>query len=266
MRNIFHKYSCIFEDIVIDLLNNTFLRNGLSLDYADLDSSITLLNENKKSIIRWGDGEAFILLKRDLYFHEYSPQLKTRLLEIIRNYNDGSPYYLCLPAEFLTCSVVSLRSKKRGPVSFYQMHKGTRYVFKRYFNKESVYLSHFVFKGDTQNHFNRLLKIISKFKALIVVKEYPSIVNEFMNKFIGDVDYEIVKIPGKNAFRLYDKILHEIMEKVNRLNCLPEDILILISAGPCAKVLTFDLSNNGYIAYDIGKFIECWLDNVNIRN
>lgn len=265
MKLLIDKYSKIVEDILIDFLNHTALRNGVSVKCADVENSIRMLNENDKSIIRWGDGEAFLVLKRDVYWHEYTPELRKRLIEIIRNYTPDSPYYLCLPDEFVSCDIESLKAKRRGPFDFYQMHKGTRYVFARYFPKKCEYLSHFIFKGDRQAHFDSLVELISKFKAYVVVKENLELVDNFFKTFIGDVDYKFIQIPEKSAFREYDRILEETKKAIDTLDYETEEILILVSAGACAKVLTYDLSQEGFVTYDVGKLFECWTDNADSR-
>jgi glycosyltransferase family protein len=51
--------------------------------------------------------------------------------------------------------------------------------------------------------------------------------------------------PPKNSFRVYDKILDTVLK-------FDKNILILISLGPTATVLAYDLSSYGYQAVDIG--------------
>ena len=64
--------------------------------------------------------------------------------------------------------------------------------------------------------------------------------------------------PSKNAFKLYDKILNSVL-KVNKKD------LILISLGPTATVLAYDLTKYGYQAIDFGHAdiqYEMYLRNV----
>lgn len=265
MKSLVDKYLKIAEDITIDGLNHTILRNGIGFKYHELNSSLAILEKKNKSIIRWGDGESFILLRRDIYWHEYSPELRKRMIEILENYSASSPYYLCLPGEFLSCDIASLKAKKRGPVDFYQMHKGSRYIFYRFFNKKCDYLTHFLFKGQTQDHFQRLIKQISGFKTLIVVKEDENLVDSFVQTNLGSMSYSFIKIPGKSAFREYERIHYDISKRIDGLDCNKDEILILIAAGPCAKVLAYDFSLKGITVYDVGKFFECWTDNADLR-
>ena len=51
--------------------------------------------------------------------------------------------------------------------------------------------------------------------------------------------------PAKNAFERYDELLSQVMK-------LDTQTLILISLGPTATVLSYDLHNEGYQAIDLG--------------
>ena len=257
-------YRRIAVDIVVDLFNNTILRDGLDCRSENLDTSLTILEESNKSIIRWGDGESFILLRDGIYFQDYSPKLRDKMLAIVESYDQSSPYFLCLPSEFLECSIEELHQKKKGNTSLYQLHKGTRYLFHRYFKKDQAYLTHYIFKGDTQAHFNRLIRILARNRVFIVVKSDSQIVDTFFSRFLENKEYHVVDIPGKNAFQHYEQIRYEIISRIDTIAVGVEDLLILVSAGPCAKVLTCDLSLLGFQTYDIGKFFECWIDNPDV--
>ena len=51
--------------------------------------------------------------------------------------------------------------------------------------------------------------------------------------------------PSVNAFKIYNKILNEILK-------IDKNKLILIALGPTATILAYDLYKNGYHAIDIG--------------
>ena len=90
---------------------------------------------------------------------------------------------------------------------------------------------------------------------------------------VGNDIFENVKsikrilCPSTNAFKNYNEILEKIIEFAEKEN------LILISLGPTATVLAFDLAKLGYWAIDIGHIdIEYeWMkvgavDKINLEN
>lgn len=107
--------------------------------------------------------------------------------------------------------------------------------------------------------------MFSRYKAFVVVKSDRSIVQNFFRAFMKGYDFTVVSIPGKNAFQTYDSIFENITSAVNNCDLPLNEILVLLSAGPCAKVLAYDLSGQGIISYDVGKFFECWLEKIPCR-
>lgn len=58
MNKKIFKYSRIVEDIFVDVLNNTLIRKGLSVQVKSVDESISLLGQSGKSVISGGMGKA----------------------------------------------------------------------------------------------------------------------------------------------------------------------------------------------------------------
>ena len=56
---------------------------------------------------------------------------------------------------------------------------------------------------------------------------------------------------AENAFNQYTKILEEYKKQ-------PKDHIFLIALGPTATVLSYDLSNLGFRAFDIGHIDICY--------
>ena len=64
--------------------------------------------------------------------------------------------------------------------------------------------------------------------------------------FHNIAQHEFIYAPGKNAFAKYDDILGAIKQ-------YDTSWLIMISLGPTATLLAYDLSKAGYQAIDLGK-------------
>ena len=252
---IFKYYTRVIEDIYIDLVNRFLLSNGRDVRCWNVEESLNAIKDRNKSIVRWGDGESFVLMGADIHFQESTPRLRKKMLEVVKDYSDDSPYYMCLPYQYISCSSKELKELETEKGNFFQLHKRTRYVYLRFFNKKSRYLSHFIFKDGVKYFSDKLRKNLLGFEKFVIVKSNADIVDKFFNHFEIRKSYSLVTIPGKNAFTYYDRILDEVLASVDNNN-QKVDTLILISAGPCAKILVYELSRLGYVAYDIGKLFE----------
>ena len=57
--------------------------------------------------------------------------------------------------------------------------------------------------------------------------------------------------PNLNAFKVYNKILTEVIS-IQKKDLIQEKNLILVSLGPTATILAYDLHRLGYQAIDVG--------------
>lgn len=102
--------------------------------------------------------------------------------------------------------------------------------------------------------YNVELSKIKKFledKEVIFVCSKKGRFNKDRRLFNSIKSYEEIFISPVNAFDDYDKILKECKTK-------GKEEIFLISAGPTATILAYDLSLLGYQAIDIGHFSNCY--------
>ena len=97
----------------------------------------------------------------------------------------------------------------------------------------------------------RIAKYISKFKKIWEKKDILLIEGEYSrlgignNLFNNSKSIKRILCPAINAFKVYDKIINATLKYC-------ENRLILISLGPTATVLAYDLYKRGYQSLDIG--------------
>ena len=127
----------------------------------------------------------------------------------------------------------------------------TRY-FSIYKNKKKL---------DTKNYIKKLKKIWDK-RDILIIEGYFSRNGIGNDLFNNTKSIKRIICPPKNAFLVYDKIINEVLKfKIYK------DLLILISLGPTAVVLSYDLSKLGFQAIDIGHIdieYELYLRHYNI--
>ena len=97
-----------------------------------------------------------------------------------------------------------------------------------------------------KNYIKKLKKIWDKRDILIIEGYYTrsGIGNDLFN---NSRSIKRLLCPPENAFLVYKKILNEF-QKLK----IAKDVLILISLGPVASILSYDLCKMGYQALDIG--------------
>lgn len=221
-----------------------FLNKEQTLDY---------LLKNKKSFIRFGDGEFTLLYGFDIRFQRYNPLLKSSLERIIRAYALDSPYLLGLPFQYLKMSYSDL--KKIGKLAYWQKGK---ILIQSYTSKRCIYGDSFTFRPtdiprDSPLKDQEIFELWRNKEVLLV----GSMVKNFKNKDLplAKAQY-LLECPTTNAFEKREEIIESIYDIINIHHLKRDNMIILISLGPAAKIITYELSKKGLIAYDMGHYFD----------
>ena len=216
-----------------------------SIKYISLDETLNELLNRKKSISRFGDGEFKIIFGKNCGFQKFNKILKNRLLDVL---NSNIPNLLV--------GIVPLY-KNKNPFWVKWLNK-YKFNLGRIINKNKIYydsqITRFYFLGANrtviQNYIIKFKKIWNNRNILIIEGEKTRLGygNDLFN---NSKSIQRIICPIKNAFNRYEKIFHYI----TNLN-LDKDTLILISLGPTATVLTYDIIRSGFRnqVIDFGHF------------
>ena len=168
--------------------------------------------------------------------------LQRELDEILKNYNASSKYLLCMPYRYFSNSNLVLN--KRVLISCWSTPKR---MFKKLVKKECIYGDAFVFAKDSRKRFEQIWRDYSN---IILVHNDPQYLGEVCN-FDKQRGYYI-EVPKRNAYDVIEYIEMNIKDVCENNRLEKSRTIILLSAGPTAKVLTYHLSEQGYIAIDCG--------------
>lgn len=210
--------------------------------------SVEFLLNNNCSLSRYGDGELMIMLGGDIIFQKYNPVLSNRLKEILSlgempGFRVGIPYAL-----------KSTVGGKQYYIDFWQENLKTgRMHWLRLINIRKTYLDAcFTWcLTDKENPkpmipvFENLMKLWEN-KNILIVEGINGRLGVGNGLFITAKARRRILCPSENAFDLYDQILSEI----KRLR--DPDEIVLISLGPTATVLAYDLYRSGVRTIDLG--------------
>lgn len=229
---------------------NFFSRAGFKEDnFLNSRETLNFLSSNKKSIIRWGDGESFILLGGDIYFQKYDNKLHSYLIKIVKDYyKSDCPYLLAIPNIYLRKSLKELNAIGKGGV-----WKNTRYVYKRFFCKSKIYGEALLFRMNYSLSNKEISKLWDEAENIIFIHPDEKVFKDFKTRY-SNCNIFFIKIPSKNAFSEYENILNEVKNKIFNNNLNTNNLRILLSAGPTARTLVYDLSKMGFICYDLGNY------------
>ena len=231
--------------------------------------TIDHLINNKVSVARFGDGEFDLVLNnRSLAFQENNNLLRKKLIEILKTTEQN--IYVCISYSLISTSNMNKKSK-----FFWNLYKNRNYQnLIPYFNFKNIYgdslftrlYMDYEDKSNSSQLFNKLFEVW-KSKNILIIEGSESKLGVGNDIFENVKSIKRILCPSTNAFKNYNEILEKIIEFAEKEN------LILISLGPTATVLAFDLAKLGYWAIDIGHIdIEYeWMkvgavDKINLEN
>lgn len=215
-----------------------------------IDETIKEIKYKNKSLIRYGDGEFIIMSGGDIHYQCSDKVLEEKLNNIIKEYlinPQKSPYLLCMPTPFISCNGMKL-SKRRVWVSSWAR---ARYYYKKNLDLRDIYYGDaFLFSKTYEASYE---KIWSNSDSIIFLHNNKKFAENFTAKY--GIKTTFIKVPSNNSFAEVDKLLDKILVAIDKDTSINK--LVLISAGPCAKVLVYELSKRGIKAIDTG---HCWDD------
>jgi glycosyltransferase family protein len=225
---------------------NIYILKGKKPRVLTTEETVDLIINKKLSIIRFGDGEMSLINDYDLAFQKRDIELKERLKTVLQSNKDG--LLICIPNFFGKLP----KLKKRE--FWFTIHHLFRYrhLWYKLISFDYVYgdaaLTRPYLGVFNKKEFNNIfIKIFNIWKNedVILIEGDKSRLGVGNNMFDNVKTLKRILCPSENAYLKYKEI-YEKAKKINKNN------LILISLGPTAKILAYDLFMLGYRVVDIG--------------
>ncbi len=219
------------------------------LNILNTEETLRLLENEKLSFLRYGDGEISIINGNSIPFQEYNEELSKRLKQLLNvkesGLKAGIPYYYINPLNNLNPFVSAFASSLASQRKFLcrECKKDITYIDTAITQVYQTYSDY-----DFENYYRRMQSLLKDRDITIVCGE--GVLDRLEYKSFGECkSVEFVYAPSMNAFSKYNEILESTLKTdKNRLVC--------IVLGPAAKVLVYDLYKKGYQAWDMGHYFK----------
>lgn len=244
---LFSAYGKILERFLVGMG-----RKRPEISVIDEERTLEKLLHDKACLSRFGDGEIAIIFGRSIYFQKYQAQLSIKLRRILKmgstdDFLVGIPNFTTLKQKQPTsleywCQVERLFQHLSEPGKTYYSSFVTRPFGAKNAKNPAVYLENF--------------KKIWRDRSLILINWDPAIVQHPL--FRDCCSCRFIPCRRQHAFLDYQRLKTKILESADKHS------VILLSAGPTATVLAYDLWEKGFQTLDIGHFsrVYKWLKNL----
>ena len=231
----------IFFKLVLTLFNSYRIKGN----FLSFKETFEYIKNTNKSIIRLGDGEILLLMGKSIPYQRADYELEQDLYKIISNYNENSPYLLCIPNH-----IIQATNKKLKQFNILNLWLPFKIFYMFLFPKKNIYGNAILFRF--LDFFSYNIKFVYENKYIIFVAN-EKIFNIANLKTSKEIIKIIPKTP-KNSYFEKDEIMNLIFKNMNKFE--KSEVVILLSCGPLAKVLAYEISNLGYRALDLGFMFE----------
>lgn len=217
------------------------------LDYQE---TIHLLKERPRSFCRFGDGELAVLEGGCACFQKPDPRLAIYLKQIMKS--ASSDFYVGLPYGYFhnidqalpfTRKFLIMGSPRFRKIILEHCNMDATYIdtgfSQKYMNSSGLDFDQYFRETKTLFHDRDLVIFVGKG---ILDKLSADVFEEARSK-------EIVEAPTRDAFENFDELLV-------KARSYPKDKLLCFILGPTSKPLCYELSKDGYLAWDIGHLAQ----------
>lgn len=207
---------------------------------------VVVLNEHQTiekikegySLSRYGDGEFLHLLEDNkpiLKLQNFDINLKKKLIKVFTE-----------PLEKLLIGIPRMDEPKKWVVTFHK--KFTKFISNKQAETGSIFVSAFISRpclvgNNTQNYFDKVKTIWSN-REVILINFNRNLCNHYM---FNNCNPTFIQVERRNCFSDYVSILNECKKFYKQQR------LFLISAGPTATCLSYDLTLDNEQCIDIGQ-------------
>lgn len=211
--------------------------------------SIKYIIEHKCSVSRYGDGEIVMLFGGGYSGYQGADKQLAKRLKQVLQAKDAPNHVIGMPLPLKTTS--NLRHVSKEFWDYFTMRRWKRLL--PFLSSELQYvdtqLSRFYIIYDDKSHCKKqieLLKMIWNDRDVVIIEGAQSRTGIGNDLYSNTKSIKRIVGYATDAFSHYDKMLKAVVDNVSK------DKLILLSYGPTATILAYDLAKLGYQAIDLG--------------
>jgi hypothetical protein len=241
------------KKLYYNFIADSYLKHYKEFKYYTYEETLNHIMKNNVSIVRFGD-ELFDMLQGiGLYYgnwrQKYSKELASRMEEILVNKHER--LLVCFNPELI------LKTKeeflKEGIPEQHEFWTHSKIFLKDYYHKDTWYGSALCFtpRYNKNINFKRLQEYFLTKDVVIITSR----IDRFKDLTLGKNTY-FIEAPASDAWEHIDTIKKSFSTLAQEKLLTKKDTLVMVSMGSAAKVFVYDLTKEGYTAWDTGQFFD----------
>ena len=214
-----------------------------------IDETIEEIKTNKRSIVRFGDGEVIYLVNKiDLVFQEYDKELAETLEFLLKNQVPGLLVGLIDGYRDTNQFTPEVKKYTRSQTAFNYPR------FAKFLNLDTTYWNanitrlYFGFKDQSQcgRQFD-MMRSLWEDRDILLIEGEKSRLGVGNDLFANAASVKRILGPPHHAYRRFDDMVATALQHAE------ENTIALVAMGTTAKAVVYELFKNGIQAIDIGN-------------
>lgn len=239
----------IWMDVLKSFIYTFF---GIKANIVSSRETVNIILNERKSLIRLGDGEFGIYRGKNIHYQCWSKQLENEFIKIKKDYEmqeEKLNFLLAVPKRFMSIPGWILM-KKRVYISSWAQ---SRYDYKKNWNHSICYGDSFIFEKKNREIYKKIWSDDKTPKHIIFIHNNKKFADLFETTYSKKVEF--IKCPTQNAYEKINFLEKQVFEIIEKNNWDKNNVMIVVSAGPAGKVLIYHLCKKGIWGIDAG---HCW--------
>lgn len=257
LKKLFDNPAVVFSyfrnRLFYSLIADSHSKEYRAYNFINTEETLKAILKNNQSLLRVGDGTFGYLQGSSIYFNDwhfrYNKTFAGRLDFVLREGQKNNILF-CYPHRFI------LKSKQEfaatGQKNEWPIWVTGKVMLKKYLQKDKVYGDSFCFNPKyTSINFQEIQRYLNGKHVFIITSNTA----RFKDVTLGKTT-TLINAPSSDSWQVYEDLEKITLEKIRENSLHPEEVLIMISAAEAAKVMVYDFTTMGYIAWDTGQFFD----------
>lgn len=229
------------------------------------EETIRKIVEEGYSISRYDDGEFKLMLERKMNFFQKNDEvLAKKLRDVVLSPDDEVKILIGIPVSIKSVRGYTLQAKKFWTLFWAQEFKYIKpYLNRKKYCNTNITRPYMDYKDKNKQKMKKKFEEIKKMwdkRDVVIIEGEKTKLGVGNDLFDNCNSIQRIICPAQNAFDKYEEILKEALK-------FEKTKMFLISLGPTATVLAYELAKKGYQAIDTGHIdIEyMWFKNNSLK-
>ena len=211
------------------------------------------LLRSRKSLVRFGDGEALLLLGKPTWFQLPDVSLRSGLFEAFFDYGPDTDYLLAVPGPiFSPAAEIKSMDEKSGSKIWrnFKKSRGLEAVARYVGSRRAPVFDAFTYRSGLEDP----SPLWESAEDLVLVSNRRALLESRTVRRFGDARVHHIEVPEIDVLPHLDRICREVRRTIEASGQNAREVPVLVAAGAVGKLVVLRLMSD-FTVLDLGAYV-----------